>query len=97
MAWTVILEVENKEGVSSLDIDFNSELIFGSSKGKQFKLVRYIDPYGDTIFNQLQMDDLISDLEALQEINHSNDIKKIIDLAIKCKQEPHLYLAFYGD
>jgi len=97
MAWTVILEDENKTQISSGDVELISQLIFDPSNIKKFKLLKYLDPYGDTIFNHLQMDDLISDLKVIQEINHNNDIEKIINLANECKIGLHVYLVFYGD
>ena len=84
MAWTVVLEDENKTTISFLDFEVNSQLIFESLNGKPFKLLKYLDPYGNTIFNRLQMDDLISDLNIIQEINQNN-IEKVIALAIECK------------
>jgi len=84
MAWTVVLEDENKTTISFLDFEVNSQLIFESLNGKPFKLLKYLDPYGNTIFNRLQMDDLISDLNIIQEINQNN-IEKVMALAIECK------------
>jgi hypothetical protein len=43
------------------------------------------------------MVDLISDLNKIQDTEYITDIEGIIDLALRCKIEPHTYLAFYGD
>lgn len=94
MAWTIILEDENKEPVSALsdelDISFNGDM-------SNFKLLRYLDAYGDTIFNRLQMDDLINDLQSLKMIEANPLLDEIKILAERCKNEEHTYLAFYGD
>lgn len=94
MAWTIILEDENKEPISSLSNEFDMELSNGEEK---FRLLCYLDAYGDTFFNRLQMDDLIKDLQILKlkEVNPILDEIKI--LAERCKKEEHTYLAFYGD
>jgi hypothetical protein len=93
MGWTVILKDENRKEISIVD----GEWEFDDSLAKSSKLIKYLDPYGDTIFNGLQMDDLIADLEKLQELNYSEITAKVMELAFECKANPHIYLAFYGD
>lgn len=56
MAWTIILEGKNKEPVSSLNDEFDIGL---NSDLNDFKFLCNVDAYGDTIFNRLQMDNLI--------------------------------------
>ncbi len=97
MGWTIILEDENKGLIESLDNEFISDVIFDSSNNNKFNLIKYLDPYGDTVFNYLQMDDLILDFKKLQGIRYDESIEEIIKLASKCKSEPHKYLVFYGD
>ena len=97
MNFTVILESETKTEVSSPLVAFLFDFDLYSPVIKKSKLIKYLDPYGDTTFNSLQMNDLISDLKKLNEINNDGIIEKIIDLAFKCKIEPHTYLTFYGD
>ena len=62
MSYTIILEDENKVQLFSLKDEFNIGLL----NKMDFKLLCYIDPFGDTIFNRLQMDDLINDLQILR-------------------------------
>jgi hypothetical protein len=98
MAWKIILENEDREqiGVVSKELEFKN--LEGVSISYTFKLLKYLDPYGDTIFNANQIDDLLIDLDVLkQHYIDSGLINEIIDLAIKCKSEPHTYLIFYGD
>ena len=93
MGWTVILESQSRKEISIVDAEWE----FDDSLGKSSKLIKYLDPYGDTIFNGLQMDDLIADLEKLQKFNYNEITAKVIRLAFDCKANPHTYLAFYGD
>lgn len=99
MAWTVILEDEHKEMLSRLDEEFASERLFDEAIRSDFKLLKYLDPYGDTIFNNVQMSDLVSDLKLLQEKEKDENtlIQNIINLANRCETETHVYLVFYGD
>lgn len=62
-----------------------------------FKLLRYLDAYGDTVFNRLQMDDLIQDLRDLRKIESNPLVDEILLLAELCKKKVHTYLVFYGD
>jgi hypothetical protein len=94
MAWTIILENENKETVSSLSHEFDIGL---QSDLSGLKLLCYLDAYGDTIFNRLQMDDLIKDLERLKLLKANPLLDEIHLLAERCKRETHTYLVFYGD
>jgi hypothetical protein len=94
MAWTIILEDEHKKPVSTLsdefDIGFNGDM-------NNFKLLCYLDAYGDTFFNRLQMEDLIKDLQSLKLVESNPLLDEIKILAERCKNEEHTYLAFYGD
>jgi hypothetical protein len=94
MVWTVILENEDKIPVRTL----SAELYIGSPADfSHFKLLKYLDPYGDTIFNRLQMDDFIQDVQKLMEIQEYALLGEVRILADLCKSEPHTYLCFYGD
>ncbi len=95
MAWDVRLQDENCKPV----IPFDAAIEFGMiPQSGEFKLLHYIDPLGDTIFNRLQMDDFLHDWSRLQPNTGEREQWKIVfDFASKCKSEPHLYLRFIGD
>jgi len=65
------------------------------------RCLRYVDWYGDTVFNRQQIGDVLEELQVLSEKARSGDEKqllgRIIDLARRCKSEPHLYVKFCGD
>lgn len=67
----------------------------------RFSLLRYIDLYGNTIFNRLQMEQLLFELEQLKNDDRTPEeiavIEKLQEMARRCQNEPHLYLKFYGD
>ncbi len=68
---------------------------------KSFHLIRYIDRYGNTVFNGIQMKDLLTDLTVLEgratNLPDRQIVAAIRDLAGKCEEEPHRYLKFIGD
>lgn len=63
--------------------------------------LRFIDPYGDTTFIQLQIPILIEELksvlEKVQDKGIRDHLRRVIDLAEKSSGEIHTYLKFYGD
>ena len=93
MGWTVILENEKKAPKHLLSWEFTIK----DSTKYTFRLLQYLDPFGDTTFNYLQMDDLINDLYLLKEDEEYMIINELIILSEKCKNERHTYLVFYGD
>ena len=66
-----------------------------------FTLLRYVDPYGDTVFNQPQMVDLLSDIEvaARSELTaiQRRGLDRLRVMAKRCKGSAHLYIWFIGD
>lgn len=69
--------------------------------GGDFICLRYIDPWGDTVFNTLQMKPFLAELERLMAHTKSewelSVLQSILQLARKCDTEIGLYLKFYGD
>jgi hypothetical protein len=61
--------------------------------------LRFIDPYGDTIFNRLQIPHLVAELQALRaNVNDAlvQHLEGVLEL-IRGVHEPHLYVRFRGD
>jgi hypothetical protein len=62
-------------------------------------LLRYIDPYGYTYFNHVQMEDFIAewrDIEPTEPVWYGNWLL-VLQMATRCKNTPGLLLAFIGD
>lgn len=76
-------------------------------RDETYHCLRFIDLYGDAYFNQLQMDTFKSEWDRLfrtvQEDEKDVEVavrklfEQVRELAVKCQQEPHLYLKFEGD
>ena len=64
------------------------------------KCLRFIDPYGDTTFNQAQLPVLIAELEAMGARRTDGDTATIRELITFLKQATdhvHTYIKFIGD
>lgn len=100
MSWTLLLEDENADLVRFIGAQASVELIFDDLLFLQkTRLLRYLDSYGDTVFNRLQMEDLISDIKFAAECGKIDCVlaEKMEILARCCKEEHHIYLRFAGD
>ena len=66
-----------------------------------FPCLRYIDHYGDTTFNQLQIAQLTEDLNRLlarsTDENTRQHLEAILALVRKAGGQVHTYIKFYGD
>lgn len=67
----------------------------------RYPMLRYVDPYGNTFFNGMQMYPVLEELDRLAGEHSSEDARKVLEqireLAIQCRDHPHLYLRFAGD
>jgi hypothetical protein len=64
-------------------------------------LLKYIDPYGKTVFNQLQMEDFLAEWEFAKSFAQTDEQKSnwkmIRELAIECRAQVHTFLTFLGE
>jgi len=61
---------------------------------------RFIDPYGDTVFNRLQMEPFLVELDLIirqAPADRQQLLEKVRALALRCRDDVHLYLKFEGD
>jgi hypothetical protein len=67
----------------------------------RFPILRYVDPYSNTIFNGAQMYPLIEELDQLIKGAASDEDESILarlrELAVDCRNRPQTYLRFIGD
>ena len=66
-----------------------------------FRLLNYVDWYGDTTFNRLQLPEVRRELRRLIDGRRSPEevafLERLDALAARAEAEVHLYLKFYGD
>ena len=98
MGWTVIIEDEDGNPVRTMPGEFvlsDQDIIYTS----QFRLLKYLDPYGDTTFNSYMFEDLLTDLDELSRLlpGDKDQIDIVINYVKICGDDVHAYLKFYGD
>ena len=63
--------------------------------------LRFIDPWGDTVFNHAQIPELLTELIADVPRQHEREIKahleKVVRLVKRAVGETHTYIKFIGD
>ena len=103
MSVSAVLEDEQGNQISSwLPYPFD-ELGLNQPRpqNKNFRCLCFVDPYGNVVFNSLQIDDLRRELKHLTSLDISAEDKVLLAaidaLAVRCTGEMHTYLKFYGD
>jgi len=63
--------------------------------------VRFINPYGDTVFNTLQAPVLLAEWDRLRAAFEAEGAaglwENVRELVARCADDPHLYVRFIGD
>src|SRR5262245_52699483 len=66
-----------------------------------FPCLRFVDPYGDTVFNQFQIEQVTQELEALAGRQHEPEVDRhlraVLDFVRAARGQVHTYIRFYGD
>ena len=72
-----------------------------SHDDESFQCLRFIDWYGDTVFNRLQIPSFLAEWKGLSlkqaPIKNSTLSRGVARLAYDCQAETHLYLKVIGD
>jgi hypothetical protein len=101
MGIDVRLENEAGDEIETL-LDFENSLqkILLECNQDVSATLRFIDPYGNTYFNRLQMPSLIIEIERasarLNDDTAERFAEEILRLAQRCQDEVNTYLKFYG-
>ena len=98
------LHLENESGDCRQSISddgfFVSELI-SASQNPDTVCLRFIDPYGDTVFNQSQLAYLKDEISRIPDSKLSQGARlhrdKLLNLLNQASGKVHTYLKFYGD
>ena len=82
-------------------LDLLNKLMAAIPEWETTHCIQYIDPYGDTVFNRLQMECFLDEWRNVENLAPSPDEKlqlgEIRILGVRCKNSAHLYLKFVGD
>jgi hypothetical protein len=102
MGLFIALETESGEKIQSIEDTKNIlHQLLPLQVDESYKLLRFVDWYGDTIFNRIQMEALIADITLLLKKVHSQEeidlMLNIVKMCKRCSDEQHLYVKIYGD
>ena len=102
MGLTIQLEAEGGRVLDTIEDPKNVlRGVLPGPDAEEFPYVRYVDPYGDTIFNRLQMSLFLREWDMLARRASSAEaealVGKVRRLAERCAREEHCYLRFIGD
>jgi len=68
---------------------------------ERFVFLRFVDAYGDTVFNRLQIPAVIEELLVVKAGSNNQDERALIDKIVMLlrlgQEQPHLYVKFIGD
>jgi hypothetical protein len=102
MGLRIALEDENGKVVEALSDEKNLlRKLLPAELGLPHSLLGFIDPYGDTVFNRLQMNQFLAEWGNITEQARTPEEKSLMAgvkaLAQSCEAGVHLYLKFIGD
>ena len=98
------VELQNEQGEALDSISDPKNLLGGllpSNDEQTCPFLASIDPYGDTVFNRLQMDRFLSEWVGVAAKARTSEERALVstieNFARRCHDEVHLYLKFIGD
>jgi hypothetical protein len=102
MGMSIRLETRNGKAIEEIpDLESLLSRFFPSWDDLTYHFLRYIDPWGETVFNHLQMDELIFELRRIRQKASTEEQRAFVDaiegMADRCKDSDGLYLKFSGD
>jgi len=99
MGIDVRLETENAEPIGEPIYDSSGRLAAALAEAKGC-LVGFVDPYGNTVFNQLQLPTVLKELEAVLKNgtpSSRDHLAAVLTLLRTGLEQPHVYARFIGD
>ena len=100
----LICKLETEQGEVLGEINDRDNLLhrlLPDPDDETFHCLRFIDWYGDTVFNRPQAERVLVELDLLQlranTVGEKELLERIEHLARQCWNGVHLYLKFYGD
>jgi hypothetical protein len=99
----IVITLESWQGIPERTLMDPSRLLnalLPKSDDRTFRCLGFVDEYGDAVFNQLQMPDLIAELERVREKADAEQrelIDQILELAGLCREAPQMQIKFQGD
>ena len=102
MSLNIELQTETGKRLDNA-IDVHNFLILLADKAQieNSCCLRFVDPYGNTIFNRIQLYQFVKEIDELINITENPEQKEVLarvkSLAERGQKEPHLYIKIIGD
>jgi hypothetical protein len=102
MGINVRLQTERGELIEEM-IDWNETVstFITHWDDTSFCCLRFIDEYGDTVFNTLQMESFLTEWERVSDRIETDEQRNVWNqvktFAERCQKQSHTYLKFIGD
>jgi hypothetical protein len=95
----VVIQDENGNALTN-SICVPAEFLMAPEE-PQYRCLCFVDPYGDTTFNQLQFAPLLDELARLRTSSRKDEAREAIEqvatLVARYRNTPHTYLKLIGD
>ncbi len=100
----LVVELQTEDGTAVARVEDPTNILhklLPSADDNSSVCLRFIDWYGDTVFNRLQMEGFLAEWRRLRKPELSSEAEELLTrievLARRCRSEPHFYLKFVGD
>jgi len=103
MPFLVVLEGEDRDRIDYVcePTTYLIHPLFPAWDDPNSRTLRFIDDYGDIVFNRLQMNAFLEEWKPLRDRTTDPELREFIDrvsaFAERSLAEPHLYIRFIGD
>jgi hypothetical protein len=98
----ITVQIENESGGRKGDLWIHPESSrLLAPRSSRTSCLQFIDPYGNTVFNQLQIPQLISELKALDQTLTDPKLRLalagLVSFIQNAVDKVHMYVRFIGD
>jgi hypothetical protein len=102
MTWPVIWQDEHGGELGRInEPGFPPELIDSAIASASTACLRFVDPYGDTVFNQAQLNELLRELEkqraGITDLRVRRNLEELLAFLRPCVGQMHTYIKIIGD
>ncbi|HEY6304471.1 MAG TPA: hypothetical protein VIX91_20660 [Candidatus Acidoferrum sp.] len=102
MGLTAVWETEDGTSLGRVEDPTNLlHRLLPDPKDASFQVLRFIDWYGDTVINRLQLEPFLHEWDRIAQGAKTDEERTLISgirsLAVQGQKEQHTYLKFYGD
>ena len=96
------IELQDERGETLESVADPTNLLGGllpPNDDRSYPMLASIHPYGDTVFNRVQIERFLLEWAAISTNAQSSEERSLVaaGMALRCHGEVHLYLKFIGD